>query len=111
MDEKNSSSHGVRWDLTDLYSGMDDPKIDADLKGSVERAKAFEDKYREIIKPGLSAGQLFEAVQEFELIYQDGMKPLFFAHLNFSGDTRSPENGALVQKTREGYTDFKKHLK
>ncbi|MCK5037634.1 MAG: oligoendopeptidase, partial [Thermoplasmata archaeon] len=81
MEEKKSSAHGVRWDLSDLYASIDDPKITSDTNDIKQRASSFESKYRDMIKPGLSPGQLFEAVKDLESIYQDAVKPLYFAHL------------------------------
>ncbi len=110
MEEKKSSAHGVRWDLSDLYASIDDPKITSDTNDIKQRASSFESKYRDMIKPGLSPGQLFEAVKDLESIYQDAVKPLYFAHLTFAGDCLTPENGALVQKTQEEFTKIKSHL-
>ena len=62
MEEKQSSAHGIRWDLTDLYSGVDDPKINSDIQALKQRASSFESVYRDIVKPGITPGQLAEAV-------------------------------------------------
>lgn len=110
MDEKKSSAHGIRWDLSDLYAGIDDPKIDSDIQSLKQRASSFESKYRDAVKPGISPGQLSEAMKELELIYQDAVKPLYFAHLTFSGDTTNPDHGALIQKTQQEFTNIKKNL-
>ena len=37
--EATASSDGVRWDLSDLYSGPDDERIDADLDRAFTQAK------------------------------------------------------------------------
>jgi len=37
---------GVRWDLSDLYAGPEDPAIDADLDRAREQGKAFASRYR-----------------------------------------------------------------
>src|SRR5689334_602711 len=34
------------WDLSDLYSGLDDPRIQTDLQDVLQRAQAFEAQYR-----------------------------------------------------------------
>ena len=34
----SSSADGVAWDLSDLYSGVDDPKLDSDLDSADVRA-------------------------------------------------------------------------
>ncbi len=110
MEDKKSSAHGVRWDLTDFYAGIDDPKIESDVQAIKQRASSFESKYRDIVKPGISPSDLFEAVKELEDIYQDAVKPLYYAHLTFAGDCLSPENGALMQRSQERFTEIKSHL-
>src|SRR5258708_939530 len=63
-----SSADGVAWDLSDLYSGPDDPKITADLEESLRRAQAFESTYRGKIdvEGGPPADLLAAALAELE---------------------------------------------
>lgn len=44
--DKATGAHTVRWELGDLYSDLDDPKIDADLKALLQMAAAFEVAHR-----------------------------------------------------------------
>ena len=44
--EPGGPAAGVRWDLSDLYAGPDDPRIDADLDRALEQARAFEKRRR-----------------------------------------------------------------
>ncbi len=37
---------GVRWNLSDLYASVDDPRIDADLDAALASAGAFAKEYR-----------------------------------------------------------------
>lgn len=39
--KKNTNAKDVRWDLSSLYSGIDDPQIDADLAELTKKAKYF----------------------------------------------------------------------
>ena len=41
-----TSAEGVAWDLSDLYAGLDDPKIEQDLTEAQKRAEKFEKSYR-----------------------------------------------------------------
>src|SRR5438105_14041360 len=43
---KTTGAEDVRWNLTDLFASPDDPKIEATLERELERAKAFEAKYK-----------------------------------------------------------------
>src|SRR5574338_1553937 len=37
---------GVRWGLSDLYAGPEDPRLEADLDAAEARAKRFAERYR-----------------------------------------------------------------
>lgn len=41
MNDKNTGAEKFRWDLKALYSGLDDPQIDADVARLVDMAKKF----------------------------------------------------------------------
>lgn len=110
MTEERSSADGVCWDLSDLYASIDDPKLESDLQLAEERAKAYEVKYRSIIKPGISAMGLQNAVKELEDLHLLVDKPMIYAHLVFTEECTKPEYGALLQKVREKHTEINKHL-
>ena len=52
---KQTGAETVRWDLSDLYASPTDPKIEATLADSLERAKAFEAKLRALVPPRRSS--------------------------------------------------------
>lgn len=108
----NISSHSTpSWDLTDLYAGIDDPKIEEDLSHIVSDAAAFETKYKgRISQPELTVELLLEALQTYEKLLADQYQPQAFAHLLFSTDTTKPERGALLQRTREINSQASTHL-
>ena len=41
-----SGAEAVRWDLSPLYAGPDDPALEAEVTRAGERAKAFAETYR-----------------------------------------------------------------
>jgi len=43
---KRTGAEDVRWDLSDLFESPTDPKLEAALARSLERAIAFEAKYK-----------------------------------------------------------------
>ena len=45
-EKKPTGAEAVRWDLTDLYSGVDDPQLDTDLSELLAMAKGFEEAHR-----------------------------------------------------------------
>ena len=55
------------WNLNDLYAGLDDPRIAADLQSAQDAAVAFESRYKDKLT-GLSGADLAAAVHEYERI-------------------------------------------
>src|SRR5579862_1906461 len=96
------STPEVRWDLSDLFSGIDDLKIDQTWDRCMARAEAFEKAYRgKIESPDLAAETLAAALREIEDIAMQAAKPANYAHLLFAADSASPEVGAFMQKQME----------
>lgn len=91
-----------RWDLTDLYQGVDDPKIDEDLVGLERRAEQFQTKYEGRLSEGdFSPEDLKLALDQFESLIELSTKIGSYASLHYSTDTTDPARGALLQKVRE----------
>jgi oligoendopeptidase F len=110
--KQTSSADGVGWDLTDLYRGVEDPQIGADLKSALQRAQAFEQAYRgQINREGGPAPELLlRALQELEGLSEQMDKPAVFASLLHAAKTDDPARGALLARTREQRTVINKHL-
>lgn len=97
----------VHWNLSDLYSGIDDPRIDQALEAAQARAEQFQADYKgRINSPGLTADTLGAALREYEALQQDSSKPAYFASLLFTTDTSDPARGAFLQKVRERGTQL-----
>lgn len=98
----NVSVAAPRWDLSDLFSGLEDERIGATLATAKADAEAFAAKYRGTVA-SLTPEQLVQAITESERIRQEAQKPVAFGSLRFAAET-SPENGAFMQSVRERYT-------
>lgn len=97
----------VRWDLSTLFNGTDDPRIDAVWVHLKEQAEAFAERYRgEIETEDLQTETLLTALQEIQLLHQESAKPIIFAHLLFAADTSNPQLGAFLQKQMEKATEL-----
>ena len=95
----------VSWDLSDLFSGPDDPKIEATLQAAKARAEAFAAEYQgKIDSPDLTAARMASAIKEYEALWQDAGKPGTYARLRFSADTSDPARGALMSRVQERTT-------
>lgn len=101
----------VAWDLSELFSGVDDPAIDKALDATLARAKAFAERYRgRINSDDLTAETLLEAIEELEDMATVQSKVSSYAVQVFSADTSKPEHGALMQHVQERQTEISLQL-
>ncbi len=99
------------WDLSDLYAGLEDPRLEADLAEARQRALRFEETWRgRLAVADLQASDLHRALDEYEALQRLAALPQTFASLLFSTDTRDPRRGALVQRTQEAGSEIATHL-
>jgi len=91
---------GVRWDLSDLYAGPDDPRIDADLDTALARAERFAEARRGRVAD-LTPAALAAALDELEAISELTGRAGAYAGLRFAEDTSAPRHGALLQHVQE----------
>jgi oligoendopeptidase F len=107
----STSYPAVRWDLSDLFSGIDDPKILEVIDACAQRAKEFASRYRGTIDSNdLNAETLQAAIVEYEAISNELNKPLTFAHLVFATNTGDPKVGACFQMLQERVSDIQVDL-
>ncbi len=90
----------IAWNLGDLYAGMDDPQLDADLDACDAEATAFSAVYRGRVA-GLSAAELAELIVRCEALNDRMGRIGAFASLNWTQNTEDPARGALLQRVTE----------
>ncbi|MCC6403670.1 MAG: M3 family oligoendopeptidase [Fimbriimonadaceae bacterium] len=96
------AAEGVRWNLTSLFGGTEDPKLELTWKECNARAEAFAQNYRGKVEPGtLSAHELLAAFQEYEALSSEASKPVHYANLRFAADTSDASLGAFLQAQME----------
>ncbi|MCY3913452.1 MAG: M3 family oligoendopeptidase [Chloroflexi bacterium] len=105
----SSSADGVVWDLSALYAGLDDPRIERDHEAADTRAQDFATRYRGKLGE-LSASGLREALQELEDIYELMDAPVIFAHLQHAAHSDDPAAGRLLNSTQARSTEIRRHL-
>lgn len=106
METTELKAEGVKWDLSELYTGPSDPRIEADLAEAQGRAEAFARRYRGQIAGGqLDGVTLARALAEYEALSEIEHRPSFYANLLFSADTQNLKAQQLVQRTREASTE------
>lgn len=102
--ENNNLGEMPTWDLSSLYSSMDDKNIDGDIKRLNKMVDDFQ-SYRGKIKY-LNGKQLYQAIIEFENIEELSSKLMSYAYLKYSENLSVPENIAFNQKITETITDL-----
>ena len=95
-----TGAEDVAWDLSDLYDGGDDARLEADVQEADEAAAAFRDRYYGKIA-GLGAAELREAIEERERIEAVLTRAIYYAHLWFATDMADSAAGALVARLTE----------
>lgn len=101
----------VRWDLSPLFVGPEDPGIAASWERAHQRADAFVEAYKgKIDSPGLDAATLLASIREYESLNQDADKPVVFAELTFAADCSNAKNGAFMQAQMEKGSEIRVKL-
>ena len=99
----------VLWDLSDLYSGREDPRLSADLEQSLARAEALGGRLRGRVA-SLSPAELAAAVAEYEAILEQSGRAGTFAYLDWSTGTEDPARGALLARLQEHSSQLHQRL-
>ena len=104
-------AEGIQWNLSELYTGPDDPRIEADLAAARRQAAAFAQVYRGKIASGqLDGPALARALAEYEALSELEYRPSFYASLFFAADTQNQKAQQLIQRTREASTETANRL-
>ena len=99
----------VEWNLSDLYEGPDDPRIESELDEASAAASAFRERFRGKLGE-LSGAGLNDAVAELERIRSISTRVETYARLRQAADSTDQARGALVQRVRERNTQIETDL-
>ena len=94
-----------RWDLGDLYSGMDAPELGQDLERARGLAKDFGQRFRGRLE-ALDGAGMGGAIGAYEEIGELLDKVMSYAQLNFAADMSDGERGSFQQTMGERVTDI-----
>ena len=94
------------WNLSDLYSGLQDPGVWRSLEKAKRAAGLFARAYRgKVVKRLKFPSQIYEALQGYERIMEQAAKPLIYAGLLFAECATDPRRGAFLQRVKAGYVE------
>ncbi|HEX2035987.1 MAG TPA: M3 family oligoendopeptidase [Chloroflexota bacterium] len=100
---------GVRWDLSDLFAGHDDPRLWEALDQLTADAQAFDVAYRGAIDVpgGPAAERLLRGLQILEDLHERSSRVEAFAQLLYDSDTRVDAARDLQQKVEQRLTELR----
>jgi oligoendopeptidase F len=106
---KTTGAESVRWDLTELFASPTDPAIEASMAGTLERAKAFEVKYKNKVAT-LPPAEFAAMMAELEADEEQAVKPEIYAYLVHSQNTQDPAAGRVLARAREAAAERGSHM-
>lgn len=89
----------IRWDLTQLYSGPTDPRIQTDHDTASSLADQLDARFRGRIA-SLEAQDLLGLLQSVEDVRYQTFRPVWYARLAFDTNTADESAKALLDKVR-----------
>lgn len=98
--ERPTGAEEVLWDLSVFYAGLDDPKIDDDIKTLTQMVDNFQNAYRGKLAE-MTPAEYLEAYTATEAIYDLRGRLGSYASLNFSTDTGNTDYQKMMAKMQE----------
>jgi len=95
-----TGAEDVAWDLTDLYSGIDDPKIDNDITAADAEAEKLAEDFKGRIAE-LTVSEMLSLLERYSKLLEQFYQAGSFSQMIWSTNTEDPAYGALMQKIRE----------
>jgi oligoendopeptidase F len=97
---RSTGAENVRWNLSDLFAAPDDPRLEETLSRELERAKAFEAKYKGKVA-ALQPREFAAMMRELADYEESAAKPEVYAYMLHSEDTQDHAAGRLLARVRE----------
>jgi oligoendopeptidase F len=98
-----------RWDLSDLYPGLDAPQLERDFTDARAAVEKFAADYQGRLTH-LTGSQMAEAVKRFEAIDETLTRIMSYAGLRHADNVADPEIGRFYQTAQERVTDISARL-
>ena len=106
---KTTGAEDVRWDLSDLFASPEDPKIESALARELERAKAFETKYKGRVAT-LEPTEFAAMMRELGEYEESAARPEVYAYMLHSQNTQDHAAGRLLARVREASAERGRHM-
>jgi oligoendopeptidase F len=93
---KTTGAESVRWDLDDLYSGIDDPALESDLERALEMARVFHEQFAGRLSDRM--GDALDAQAEMDCLVDKLMVYLFLRRSTEAGNEQIQQRLGQVQE-------------
>ena len=100
MTSQLTGAESIRWDLSDLFSGLDDPSIDSTLTAAKQAAESFSSTYKGHVA-SLHSADLRQAYDDLQSLMAPMYKLSQYSHLVYSVDTSNEAAQKLVARVEE----------
>lgn len=101
----------ISWDLSEIFQGSDDPRIDVVIKELEEKTKQLAQNYKgKISSSEFSSDDLLKLLQEQEEFQAKLFELSNFARLTFAANMTIPENRELNNRVEEFNARIRKEL-
>jgi oligoendopeptidase F len=109
---ETKSASSMTWDLSELFSGPDDPRIDEGIARATRASEAFATKYRDTIDVpgGPTPAHVLSALVGLEDLIDQIDRFAGYSHLLFTADTSQAASRDLEQKVRIKGTEIQNLL-
>lgn len=100
MTSQLTGAESIRWDLSDLFSGLDDPSIESTLTTAKHAAESFSSTYKGRVA-SLHSADLRQAYDDLQSLMAPMYKLSQYSHLVYSVDTSNEAAQKLVARVEE----------
>ena len=88
----------TEWDLAQIYTSENDPKIESDTKKFVEKYNDFSEKWSKNEKYLEDSDFLLESLMDYESLLETEITPYYYFHLKSELDLQNPDYTAKKGK-------------
>lgn len=96
--EFRSADLKTQWDLSEYYSGLEDPKLASDIAGTLPAVESFAQKWKGKIREIDTAEKVLEYYEDNDILSKKIDRPLFYLFYRSSLDTQDTE---IIRKNGE----------
>jgi len=107
--QKTDLKNLPHWDLTHLYTSIQDPEISKDLDLTTQTTQKFNHSYKGKLS-NLTGDEFAKAIETYEALDEILSKLMSYAYLNYATQVSHPDATSFLQTIQEKITDISADL-